>query len=151
MDNDISEQEQNHKNDSISFEEFFTARATSGEQTLRSDLPVIYEGFAQRVVIAKFCGTISVANADIFSPALQSALLSKAEQVVLSFKDVTKVSHTAVGILVSFAAAVIGRGKRLYLYQPALFIEQRLIELKVARFFRILHTDNELINILPID
>jgi anti-anti-sigma regulatory factor len=150
MGSEQPEIEQNQKDSSVSFAELFTMLSTPVEQHLHSSAPIIYEGFAKKVIIAQFNGVISVAHADIFSPTLQNTLLSEAEHVILSLKDVTKTSHTAVGILVDFAAAVLGRGKALYLYQPSVVVEQRLVELNVARFFKILHTDDDLISILPI-
>lgn len=124
--------------------------------TLTSDgstyaTPAVYTAFGGRVLVAFFRGTISVANADCFSPALKQMLTGEARQVVLSFKEVTKLSRTAVGLLVDFAAGVLGRGLDLYLYEPSPVIMQRLGKLNVDNFFLVLGSEDELFNILPIE
>lgn len=113
--------------------------------------PAVYTAFGGRVLVAFFRGTVSVAAADRFSPALKQMLTGEARQVILSFKEVTKLSHTAVGLLVDFAAGVLGRGRELYLYEPSPVIMQRLAKLNVDGFFRVLHSEDELFNILPIE
>lgn len=138
---------------SITVDELLTLKTPP---TLASDgstyaTPAVYTAFGGRVLMAFFRGTISVANADRFSPALKQMLTGEARQVVLSLKEVTKLSHTAVGLLVDFAAGVLGRGRELYLYEPSPVIMQRLSKLNVDSFFRVLGSEDELFNILPID
>ena len=130
---------------------FAPVSETSSAECGGAGSPTTYQAFGGKVVFAVFNGVISVANADNLSPSLHAILNKDVEQVILSLKNVTKLSHTAVGILVDFASGVIGRGKSLYLYEPAPYIEQRLVNLNVARFFRILRDENELFCILPIE
>ena len=113
--------------------------------------PAVHTAFGGRVLVAFFRGTISVSSANCFSPALKEMLTGEAEQVILSFKNVTKLSRTAVGLLVDFAAGVLGRKRELYLYEPSPLILQRLEKLNVDSFFRVLHSEDDLFNILPND
>ena len=133
----------------ITLEEIFTPAPRPEEAA--PGRPLIYETAGRKAVMGVFRGTISVANVDNFSPALQEMITGNVEQVILGLESVTKLSHTAVGILVDFAAGVLGRGKQLYLYRPPRHIEQRLEDLNVAGFFKILRSEDELVCVLPTE
>ncbi|MDR2892309.1 MAG: STAS domain-containing protein [Deltaproteobacteria bacterium] len=140
----------------LTLEEIFTPAPkpegdVTPERATAPGRPLIYETNGRKVVMGVFHGTISVANADNFSPALQEMITGNVEIIILALENVTKLSHSAVGILVDFAAGVLGRSKQLYLYKPTQHIEQRLQDLNVAGFFKILHSEDELICVLPTE
>ena len=134
----------------ISISELFTQQMPRAKERgpAASGEPVVYSGFDGKVLMPVFSGTLSMANAERLGPILGELLTSDAEQIILSFAGVTKLSHTAVGILVSFAGSAFGRGKELYLYEPSATIKQRLVDLNVDAFFKILQTEDDLFDAL---
>ena len=95
--------------------EFFTQQTPPAQQRIWHDpnMPIVYSGFGSQVIMAVFSGTLSMANAGRLGPVLEKLLTGNSGQIILSLVGVTKLSHTAVGILVNFAASALGRGKEL--------------------------------------
>ena len=142
---------QNNGSD-IALSELFTQHMTPAAENGACSLaaPIVYSGFDGKVVMAIFRGAISLSTDTRFLQTLEKLLTGDVTQVILSMNNVTKLSRTAVGLLVDFAAGVLGRGKELYLYKPAPVIDQRLADMNVAIFFKILREEDELFDILPL-
>ena len=135
-------------------DELFTLRIPAPEagedMPFGTCLPDLYSALGGRVIFAKYAGSIGLPCIQHFTPSLQDILTGDVEQIIISLEHVTKLSRTAVGVLVSFAAEVLGRGKELYLYKPAPVIENRLQTLNITGFFQFLKTDDDLISILRV-
>lgn len=114
-------------------------------------LPNIYKAFNGKVIILEYFGSIGLPCIDRFYKSLHSALTGESEQVVLSMSNVVKLSRSAIGVVVDFAAGVLGRGKELYIFQPHPEVRQKMDGMLLNGFFKTLHTEEELISILPVE
>lgn len=116
-----------------------------------SCLPTVFSAFNGKVVFACYSQYIGLPCIDRFSHSLEKLLTKEVEIIILSLKDVKKLSRTAVGCLVDFAAGVLGRGKKLYLYKPSPVLEERFRALQLMTFFKTLHSDDAITDILPLE
>lgn len=114
-----------------------------------TSLPSVYSAFGGRIVLANCSGSISLASIDDFKPALFEVLTGDAQQIVLGLENVTELSRSALGALVDFASAVLGRSKKLYLLSPPENLMQTLRELKLTMFFEVLRDQSDFMCILP--
>lgn len=128
-----------------------TKAPEEGEDQENSCMADIYSGFNGHIRLAVFKGSIGLPCIKRFSAALDDTLTGSVEQIVIDLSDVKKLSRTAVGELTNYAAAVLGRGKDLYLFKAPTAILQRLEELNLTEFFQRLTCDDDLINILPLE
>lgn len=111
----------------------------------------IYAAYNSKIMLAKFCGSIGLPCIDRFTQSLEQTLTGNVESIIVDFEDVQKLSRSAIGELINFAAAVIGRGKNLYLYGASDTLRQRLMDLNITEFFIFLNDADKLVQILPIE
>lgn len=132
-------------------DEIFTVTSVAPEQENPATvgLPSVYSAFGGRVVLANCSGAISLSVTDNFKSALFEVLTGDARQIVIGLESVTEVSRSALGALVDFASAVLGRGKRLYLLSPPEGLRRTLKELQLTMFFEILPDQDDLLCVLP--
>lgn len=114
-----------------------------------SGLPSVYSAFEGRVVLANCSGHISLASIGRFKPTLFEALTGDAQQIIIGLENVPDISRSALGALVDFAAAVIGRGKKLYLLSPPEGLIQTLKDLQLTMFFKVLQNQGDFLCVLP--
>jgi anti-anti-sigma regulatory factor len=113
------------------------------------DPPTARSAFGGRVIAVHYSGLLSQARLNNFKPMIFSILTGNAQQIVIVLKEVRGVSQSTLGVLVSFAAAVLGRGKKMYLLSPPADILKIVEDLHLGIFFEILHNEDDLIGILP--
>ena len=123
-----------------------TRRAPAEDNTATPD---VYSAFGGRVVFTNYFGNISLAGMDNFKPALFDTLTGDAQQIIIGLGQVSDFSRSALGALVDFASAVLGRGKKLYLLSPPEGLRQSLKELQLTMFFEVLQDEDDLLRILP--
>lgn len=112
-------------------------------------IPDVYSAFGGRVVFTNYHGSISLSGMDNFKPALFETLTGNSQQIIIGLEQVSDFSRSALGALVDFASAVLGRGKKLYLLSPPEGLMQSLKELQLTMFFEILQDQDDLLCILP--
>jgi anti-anti-sigma regulatory factor len=113
--------------------------------------PLIFSAFNGQVIMVQYYGVLSLARLHSFKPILFSTLTGGSRQIIVDLKQVTAVSRSTLGTLVDFAAAVLGRNKKMHLFSPPGILLDSLAELQLRSFFDILSDEEELINILPND
>lgn len=139
------------KNDILN--EIFSIKLPSADKIASSavpeTLPSVYTAFDGRVVLMKYSGSLSLANMGAFKTVLFDTLAGEVEQVIIGLENVPEISRSALGVLVDYAAAVLGRGKHLYLLSPPASLLETLDELQLNMFFEVLSTHNDMLCILP--
>jgi anti-anti-sigma regulatory factor len=113
------------------------------------DLPTVESAFGGRVISAHYSGLLSQARLDHFKPLLFGILTGNVQQIIIDLEETRGVSQSTLGVLVDFAAAVLGRGKKMYLFSPPADLSGILDGRGLGIFFEILHTEEDVINILP--
>ncbi len=104
--------------------------------------PIMTHSLEKSVVIAKFSGDIGLNKLAEFSATLHELITDAVMRVILDF-SCANISRTAIGALFSFAAAVHGRNKRLYIYKPCEKLIHDLEELKLCEYFVFLHSQED--------
>lgn len=94
----------------------------------------------------KFTGQISLTSSDEFMSALQDLTTGNTTRVILDFAD-AQLSKSALGTLVSFAAAMFGRNRRLYVYKVSPHIRKALLDTGLKGFFTYLESEEDIISI----
>ena len=113
------------------------------------DPPLVESAFSGRVIAVHYSGLLSQARLNYFKPSLFGILTGNTQQIVIDLEEVHGVSQSTLGVLVDFAAAVLGRGKKMYLFSPPTDLLNILDNLQLGCFFEILPAEEDVINILP--
>lgn len=103
----------------------------------------------RNTALGRFRGQIGLPNLQEFRDALNDLVSENLSKVILDVAAVS-LSKSAVGALVSFAAAMHGRNKRLYLYRSAPQVRAVLKELGLTAFFSYLETEDDIIATLVV-
>lgn len=111
--------------------------------------PLAAETAGGRTVLGRFLGPIGLPVRQDFKNALDDLVTDSAQKVILDLAE-TSLSKSALGVLLSFTAQVVGRNSRLYLYRPSAQIRSALKELGLTAFFSYLETEEDLIATLVI-
>lgn len=127
----------------------FTATSTADDASAAKGMPDVYSAFGGRVMLLGYSGNISLFSMAMFKPSAFATLTGNSQQVVVCLENVSEFSRSALGALVDFAAAVLGRGKNLYLLAPPPGLVNTLKELQLTMFFDILEDQDELMCVLP--
>ncbi|MCL1890044.1 MAG: STAS domain-containing protein [Desulfovibrionaceae bacterium] len=109
----------------------------------------VQNAFRGKVVAVHYAGVLSQTAMSHFKPMLFEIVTGKAQQIIIDMEDVHGVSQSTLGVLVDFAAGVLGRGKKIYLYTPPADLLKIMDAMELREFFDILHTEEDIINILP--
>lgn len=126
------------------------ARAPEPEAVnAQQGMPDVYNAFGGRVVLVNYSGNIGLAVLDKFHNSLFEALSGEMQKTVICLEHITNLSRSALGAMVDFASAVLGRGKKLYLLSPPQELLQVLHDLQLTMLFEILHDQSELLCIMP--
>ncbi len=104
-----------------------------------------------KAVMARYHGEIGAPCLGDFKKTLENLLSGQTGILILDFFFLSRLSHSAAGVLVSFAADVLGRGKKLYLYRAGPQAEQLLSKLAIKYFFDFLQNEDDLIAVFPLD
>lgn len=127
-----------------------TARVPGLESTGQPQcLPDVYKAFGGKILLINYSGAIGLSCLEQFKPSLFVTLTGDAQKIIVALENTGEFSRSSLGALVDFASAVLGRGKRLYLLQPPATLGKNLKELQLTMFFRILHSQDDLISMLP--
>jgi anti-anti-sigma regulatory factor len=113
--------------------------------------PLVFSAFNGQVVLVQYSGILSLARLHSFKPMLFSTLTGGSRQIIVDLRQVTEVSRSTLGAMVDFAAAILGRNKKMHLFSPPAALLDDLTQLQLRSFFDILNTEEELIDILPND
>ena len=99
--------------------------------------------------LGRFRGQIGLPNLQEFKDALNDLVSENLSKVILDFAAVS-LTKSIVGALIAFAAAMHGRGKRLYLYRPSHQVRAVLKDLGLTAFFSYLETEDDIIATLVV-
>jgi len=109
----------------------------------------VQSAFRGKVVAVHYTGVLSQTAISYFKPTLFEIVTGKAQQIIIDMEDVRGVSQSTLGVLVDFAASVLGRSKKIYLYAPPADLLKIMDAMELREFFDILRTEEDIINILP--
>ena len=112
------------------------------EKDALSTCPIMAQSLEKSVVIARFSGSIGLDKLAEFSATLNNLITDSVMRVILDFSS-SSISRTALGALISFAAAMHGRNKRLYIYKPGEKLLVDLAELELKGYFVFLRSQEE--------
>ena len=111
--------------------------------------PLTARSGEHHTVFGVFTGQIGLSSVPEFAAAMRDLSSENLSKVILDFSKLS-LTKSAVGALVSFAAAMHGRNKRLYLYRTSAQIRGVLKDLKLTPFFTFLETEDDIISTLVV-
>lgn len=111
--------------------------------------PLIAYTAGHNTVLGRFRGEIGLPTLIDYRNALISLVSGNVMKIILDLQAVT-LSKSAMGELVTFAATVFGRQKRLYLYRPSEQVRCSLHDLGLTPFFSVLGTENDILATLVV-
>lgn len=129
--------------------ELFSLANPVGDALAVQGGPDVYTAFGGRTVLLGYSGNIGLSSMGAFKPTVFATLTGDSQQIILGLENVTQISRSALGALVDFAAAVLGRGKNLYLLAPPQSLIETLKELQLTFFFEVLKDQDALLCVLP--
>lgn len=133
-------------------EPFLTALRTpygAGNDTAFPCRPVLAQTAEGTIVLARFCGHMSLDNLDEFSAALHNLVTEPLQKAILDLAHAT-MDRTGLGALVGFASSMHGRNKRLYLYKPSYQVVEELRQTGLEAWFVFLQTEEEVLSKLIV-
>ncbi|MDL2267584.1 hypothetical protein LJC46_06315 [Desulfovibrio sp. OttesenSCG-928-G15] len=136
----------NHEIDQDLFSVLQVEEAGTGETPRFPCCPLRAYSMERHTVYGRFTGQIGLARSAEFLEAMYDLSTGQAMRVILDFSDM-QLSKSAAGELVSFAANMFGRNKRLYLYKISPQINKLLNELTLRGFFTTIETEDDIIAI----
>lgn len=122
---------------------------SAGTDLLFACRPLKGSTFEKDTVLGRFRGEVGLAGVNEFKAALDDLVTEKLVKVVLDLAEVS-LSRTAIGALVTFAATMHGRNKRLYLYRVSDQVRTSLHQLGLTGFFSYLETEEDILTTLVI-
>lgn len=111
--------------------------------------PLVALSDEKNTVFAMFTGQIGLAQVPEFKAALHDLASDNPVKVILDFSDLA-LTKSAMGALVSFAAFMHGRNKRLYLHRCSAQVSALLEELSLSVFFSYVETEDDIIATLVV-
>jgi len=106
--------------------------------------PLVARSAEKHTAFAIFSGQIGLSAVPEFTAAMHDLSAENLVEAVLDFSRLS-LTNSAVGALIEFAAAMHGRGRRLYLYQTSAQIRGALTTLQLTPYFRFLETEDDVI------
>ncbi|MDR2488803.1 MAG: STAS domain-containing protein [Desulfovibrio sp.] len=103
----------------------------------------------RNTALGRFKGQIGLPNLEEFRDALNDLMSKNISRIILDVAAV-RLTKSAVGALIAFAAAMHGYNKRLYLYRSSAQLRAVLKELGVTAFFSYLETEDDIIATLVL-
>lgn len=123
--------------------------ASVAEKSRYACRPIAVCTAERNTCLGRFVGQIGLADVPEFEEALHDLATANPSKVILDLAEVS-LTKSAVGALLSFAAAMHGHNKRLYLYRPSEQIQAVLKELDLTPFFNVLREENDVIATLVV-
>lgn len=108
--------------------------------------PMRANSMERNTVYGRFTGQIGLSRTTEFLEAMYDLSTGQTMRVVLDLSDI-QLSKSAVGALISFAANMYGRNKRLYLYKISPQLNKFLKDLNLHGFFTYLENEEDIIAI----
>lgn len=103
----------------------------------------------QDAVLCVLSGDLTLERLPAFAAALRKLLTSTVHVIALDLSRIHIFCPNAVSVLVNFVSFVEGGGKRLILFRPSTRVRETLDSLNIAHLFEILHTEDDLLLVIP--